>query len=73
LVLSPTTRMTYLGLRVDTSDLTIQPTSACIQHLIQLASIVHIASQQDLHRIAGYASWLCYAMGWPLFLANLLR
>jgi hypothetical protein len=49
------------------------PTTSCLQHLEQLLSIVTPASHQDLLQIAGYVSWLCWAMGWPQFLASHIK
>jgi hypothetical protein len=71
-ILQPTTALVYLGLHISTSALTITPTQACLQHLKDLISIVPRASRQDLQRIAGYISWLAYAMGWPQFLSTLI-
>jgi hypothetical protein len=32
--------------------------------------LFEIATQQDLQGITGYVSWLCFAMGWPAFIAT---
>jgi hypothetical protein len=71
-VLTPTTRLVYLGLRIDTITMQLRPTAACVQHLLQLVSIVPMATRMDLQCIAGYVSWLAYAMGWPMFMATLI-
>jgi hypothetical protein len=65
--------MVYLGLTINTTTLTIKPTHGCIRHLLDLASIVQQETHQVLQRISGYIAWVCYAMGWPLFLANFIR
>jgi hypothetical protein len=70
-ILVPTTRLVYLGLIIDTSRF-LRPTTACIQHLMQLTSVVQQTSPMDLQRIMGYISWLAHAMGWPMFLATLI-
>jgi hypothetical protein len=71
--LTPTSSLIYLGLAVNTFRTTIQPTAACLQHLQHLLTLVPQASQQKLLRIAGYVSWLAWAMGWPQFLAADIR
>jgi hypothetical protein len=71
-ILHPTPSLVYLGLHIETIFQRLQPTQACIRHLIYLISIVPHASQQDLQRIAGYVSWLCFAMSWPAFIASTL-
>jgi hypothetical protein len=71
-VLTLTTTLVYLGLSISTTLRTIRPTPTCLQHLMDLVSIVPQASRQDLQRIAGYMAWLTYAMGWPRFLASLI-
>jgi hypothetical protein len=71
-VLIPTTSLVYLGLQ-NTVHRTITPTETCVRHLLDLASVVPVASQMDLQRIAGYIVWLAYAMGWPMFLATLIH
>jgi hypothetical protein len=63
----------YLGLHIDLPRRIIQATPQCIQHLLQLLSIVPKASHQDLARITGYATWLAWALNWPTFVATLLR
>lgn len=65
-ILNPTWVMVYLGLSINSKSLTITPTKGCLNHLLQLTTIIHQASHQDLQRIAGYVAWLCYAMAWPL-------
>jgi hypothetical protein len=72
-ILDPTRVMVYLGLSINWELLTITPTSGCLSQLLQLTTIIHQACQQDLQRIAGYVTWLCYTMVWPLFIANLIR
>jgi hypothetical protein len=64
-VLQPTTTMVYLRLNIDSSTSILQPTTTCIKHLMELASVIPRALTQDLHRIAGYLSWITYAIGWP--------
>jgi hypothetical protein len=48
----------------------MRPTTACLQHLQDLLALVPQASPQDLRRIAGYATWLAWAMNWPTFIAT---
>jgi hypothetical protein len=69
-ILTPTTSIVYLGLSIDTRLLRLQPTPGCIQHLRFLISLTPQAPHQDLLCITGYLSWLCYAMGWPTFIAT---
>jgi hypothetical protein len=71
--LQQTTSLIYLGLHIDTTARILKPTTACTNHMMDLVAIVPAGSRQDLQDIAGYVSWLPYAMGWPLFLANLVR
>jgi ribonuclease HI len=71
-ILQPTNSLIYLGLHISTSSMQITPTSQCLRHLLDLVSILPQASRQDLQRIAGYVSWITYAMGWPGFLATLV-
>lgn len=72
-IITPTTRLTYLGLDIDTQQQTIRATPACLQHLNDLISLVPRATRQDLLRIAGYVSWLAWAPGWPQFLSYGIR
>jgi hypothetical protein len=46
------------------------PTPQCLSHMRHLLSLVPDASALDLRRIAGYLSWLVWAMGWPTFVAT---
>jgi hypothetical protein len=71
-ILQPTTALVYLGLNIDTHAGLITPTRSCIQHLLDLVSIVPRATTQDLQRITGYVAWLASAMSWPAFLATLI-
>jgi hypothetical protein len=57
-ILQPTTALTYLGLNIDTQAGLITPTRSCIQHLLDLVSIIPLASQQNLQRITGYMAWI---------------
>jgi hypothetical protein len=69
--LHPTTALVYLGLLIDATASAMRPILACLQCLQELASIVLVASRQDLSRIMGYIAWLPYAMQWPMFLATM--
>jgi ribonuclease HI len=71
-ILQPTTSLIYLGLHISTARMTITPTTACLKHLMDLVTILPLASRQDLQRIAGYVFWIAYTMGWPTFLATLI-
>jgi hypothetical protein len=72
-VTQPTCKLVYLGLIINSVNCTMVLTRACLQHLQGLVSIVPQASYQDLQRTVGYISQLCYAMGWPAFLATLIN
>jgi hypothetical protein len=63
-------KLIYLGLHIDLPKQLFQPTVDCITHLLQLLSIVPKASSQDLRRITGYATWLAWALNWPMFAAT---
>jgi hypothetical protein len=61
-VIIPTHQLVYLGLLINTITQQIKPTEPCLQHMQQLLSLVLRASPLDLRRIAGYISWLAWAM-----------
>jgi hypothetical protein len=44
-ILDPTRTLVYLGLSINTTQLTITPTTNCLQHLMQLTTIVQQATQ----------------------------
>jgi hypothetical protein len=69
-ILRPTTSLVYLGLHIETLFQRLTPTQACIRHVHYLLDIVPHAIRQDLQRITGYVSWLCFAMDWPAFIAT---
>jgi hypothetical protein len=69
-ILQPTKSLIYLGLHIDLLRRILQATPQCIQHLLQLLTIVPGASRQDLARIAGYATWLAWALNWSTFAAT---
>jgi hypothetical protein len=69
-VIYPTSRLTYLGLKIDARNGLLRPTPQCLQHMRDLLSVVPQASPQDLRRIAGYVTWLAWAMNWPTFIAT---
>jgi hypothetical protein len=69
-VLQPTSDLIYLGLRINAITQQLQPTPQCLHHMMELASLVPHASPLDLRRIAGYVSWLTWAMNWPTFIAT---
>jgi hypothetical protein len=62
-VIVPTHRLIYLGLQIDT-------TTQQLQHMHHILDLVPDASPLDLRRIAGYVSWLAWAMNWPTFMAT---
>lgn len=66
-ILDPTSSLIYLGLRINATTQQLQPTPECLQHIMQLASLVPDASPLDLRRITGYISWLAWAMNWPFW------
>jgi len=68
----PVSALVYLGLYLNVTDQTLRPTPDCLRHMGQLIALVPAASPQDLRRIVGYTLWLCWAMGWPTFMATLL-
>jgi hypothetical protein len=43
-ILDPTRVMVYLGLSINSTNLTMMPTTPCLKHLLQLATIVNQAS-----------------------------
>jgi hypothetical protein len=61
-VLSPTQKLTYLGLRISILQQQPTPTAQCLQHLAELITTVLQASRQDLLRITGYSAWLAWAI-----------
>jgi hypothetical protein len=71
-VIQPAKRLIYLGLDIDLTQRVIKATPSCLQHLLQLLTIVPQGSPQDLRRITGYLTWLCWAMNWPMFIATLI-
>jgi hypothetical protein len=71
-ILEPTTALVYLGLHISNATSTLTPTPQCLQHLLDLVSVLPQATRQDLQRIAGFVAWLTYAMGWPQFLATMI-
>jgi hypothetical protein len=68
--LVPTNKLVYLGLQIDARIQQMQPTPQCLLHMRHLLSMVRQASPLDLRRIAGYVSWLAWAMNWPTFIAT---
>jgi hypothetical protein len=69
-ILQPTQRLVYLGLEISAITQQLQPTPACVDHMMQLIGLVPQASPLDLRRITGYISWLAWSMNWPTFLAT---
>jgi hypothetical protein len=69
-IIQPTSRLIYLGLQIDARHGLLRPTPQCLQHMRDLLSVVPQASPQDLRRIAGYVTWLAWAMNWPTFIAT---
>jgi hypothetical protein len=69
-IIQPTSRLIYLGLLIDAPAQQLRPTPECLQHMMELLSIVQQASPLDLRRITGYISWLAWAMNWPTFMAT---
>jgi len=69
-VIHPTSDLIYLGLRINAETQQLQPTPDCLRHMMQLASLVPQASPLDIRCIAGYISWLAWAMNWPTFMAT---
>jgi hypothetical protein len=72
-VIHPTADLIYLGLRINARTQQLQPTPQCLTHMMELASLVPDASPMDLRRIAGYVSWLAWAMNWPTYIATHLH
>jgi hypothetical protein len=69
-VVVPTHQLVYLGLHINTITQQMRPTPQCLCHMHHLLSLVPEASSLDLRRIAGYLSWLAWAMNWPTFMAT---
>jgi hypothetical protein len=69
-VLVPTSELVYLGLNINTRTQQKRPTEGCLQHMQQLLALVPDASPLDLRRVAGYVSWLAWAMNWSTFMAT---
>jgi hypothetical protein len=58
-ILTPTTVLTYLGLRIDTRHLQLCPTATCKQHLLQLATVIPTASRMDLPEVNNPVLTIC--------------
>jgi hypothetical protein len=66
----PIQRLIYLGLLIDVPAQQLRPTPECLQHMMELLTILPDASPLDLRRITGYITWLAWAMNWPTFMAT---
>jgi hypothetical protein len=63
-ILIPTTALVHLGLQIDTRTMQIRPTPQCVNHLLQLASVIPTANRMDLQRIARYMAGIRHGLAY---------
>lgn len=66
----PTTKLVYLGFKIDTRQMTIQLTLTAHDWLTGLLRHTRNGSLKDRQRIARYAQWILFNLRQPHFLAR---
>lgn len=69
-ILTPTSKLVYLGLNIDTTTKELWLTDSAKVKLRTAIAYIPRVRRIDLPKIGGYLAWICYSLRLPMFLVS---